>query len=415
MNSIGPRAIAAAPGRPRGMARLFLVVLITRAACDPVFESIKPESGGGMGLGALVNLFVLFVAALYYLRRPQAIGRIVAPIWVPFLIAALVSTAIAPSFASSARLFLVQLSYCAVFAIPFYLVRSPADVRPCLNAILLSSLIPVAYGLAQLALQGGLRGGEEYRISATFSHPNIFGFYLVLIMAAILYLQRAAGVPPRPVLRRALWLYMIVLVALLVCTKTRSAWAGAFMVFAVYGMFFRRRLLLYVLLVPALLLLDPAVRERLADLGSSNQSPTQGNVNSFAWRMLLWKAGLNWMDDHHAGFGYGLDSFKFYSPHFFPLEGPDTWDPHNVYVQLYFEAGLAGLAAYAWLFARLSAMLRAVFARDREGATILIALALAYLATSASDNMLYYLSYNWYFWFLMGTVCAGYGRTHARS
>ncbi|MEO7495947.1 MAG: O-antigen ligase family protein [Massilia sp.] len=414
MNTIAQAAGSAGPAKQHGMARLFLAVLIARATCDPVFEAIKPESGGGMGLGAIVNLFMLVVAARYYLRRPRAIGRAVAPMWLPFLFAALVSTALAPSFSSSARLFLVQLSYCAVFAIPFYLVRSPADVRPCLHAIVLSSLIPAAFGLAQLMLQGGWRGGEEYRISATFSHPNIFGFYLVLIMATILYLQRASGGPTRPALRRALWLYTMILLALLVCTKTRSAWAGPFMVFGLYGMFHRRRLLLYVLLVPALLMLDPAVRERLADLGSNNESPTQGNVNSFAWRLLLWKAGLNWMDNHHTGFGYGLDSFKFYSPRFFPLEGPDTWDPHNVYVQLFFEAGVAGLATYAWLFARLTGMLRTVHGRDREGATILFALVFAYVVTSASDNMLYYLSYNWYFWFLMGAVCAGHRSANAR-
>ena len=29
-----------------------------------------------------------------------------------------------------------------------------------------------------------------------------------------------------------------------------------------------------------------------------------------------------------------------------------------------------------------------------------------YLVMSYSDNMLSYLSFNWYFWFLMGTACA---------
>lgn len=31
---------------------------------------------------------------------------------------------------------------------------------------------------------------------------------------------------------------------------------------------------------------------------------------------------------------------------------------------------------------------------------------LEYLVVSYSDNMLDYLAFNWYFWFVMGTACA---------
>ena len=386
------------------LARLFLGVLIARAACDPLFELIKPEAGGGMGLGAAVNAFMLAVAGLFALRRPRAVLGAAVPMWLAFLLAAALSTVLAPVFSSAARLFLVQLSYCALFAIPFFLVRGAADVRPCLYAVLTSSVVPVVFALVQLAMQGGIGSGEEGRLRATFSHPNIFAFYLVLMLSMILYLQKAAGPPRRP---RALWLYAALLLALLVCTKTRSAWAGALLVFVLYGLFFQRRYLLYALLVPALLMLDPAVRDRVTELGvPSSDTPGATNLNSYAWRVLLWKAGLQWMDASHTVFGYGLDAFKHYSPRFFPLEGQDEWDPHNVYVQLLFETGMVGLAAYAWLFWRLIRHLWRGIARDRPGSLILLATVLSYLLTSYSDNMLYYLSYNWYFWFFMGSACA---------
>jgi O-antigen ligase len=384
---------------------MFFLVFITRAGCDPLFEAAK--SAGGMGPGAAVNAFMLLLAGVCVLRRPRTPARFVLPMWSAFLLVAALSAAIAPAVSNALRLFLVQLSYCAVFSIAFYLVRSEHDVQPCLRAIVWSSLIPVAGGFLQIALQGGIPDGEEYRIKSTFSHANVFAFYLVLVMSVILYLHKAVHALQTTLVRTASWCYLAVLMALLVCTKTRSAWVGAFLVFAIYGLFHQRRFLLYVVAVPMLLLLDPAVRERVVDLGNNDVTKGAVNLNSYAWRVMLWQAGLHWMSKSHAVLGYGLDSFKFYSPQFFPLEGQDSWDPHNVYVQLFFETGAVGLLAYAWLFLRLFGhLLRSRTREHHVGGTILIAIVVSYLATSYSDNMLYYLSFNWYFWFLMGVACA---------
>jgi O-antigen ligase len=396
-------------------ARVFFIALTTRAACDPLFDALKGVTGDGMGLGALVNAVMTAIAAWYLLRRPRAIVSAVAPMWGPFLLVAAISVTFAPSFSHSMRLCLVQFSYCAVFAVPFYLLRSRDAVMPSLHMILWSSIVPACWGIFQIAVPAARFADDGSRIHATFSHPNVFAFYLTLVIATILYIQKTALEKMRPLVRAGLWLYMLLLLALLVYTKTRSAWAGMWLVFCLYGLFFQRRYLLYVLVAPALLLLDADVRDRLADLGSNNETPADGNVNSYTWRVILWTAGLNWMDSSHKLLGYGLDSFKIYSTQFFPLEGRDTWDPHNVYVQLFFETGVAGVAAYLWLFWGLLRRLLQVCKRDPPGGVILIATALCYLLTSWTDNMLYYLSFNWYFWFLMGTVCAGYRRTHDQA
>lgn len=47
------------------------------------------------------------------------------------------------------------------------------------------------------------------------------------------------------------------------------------------------------------------------------------------------------------------------------------------------------------------ALLR-LYPRDRLGAGILICALVQYLVVSASDNMLSYLAFNWYFWMAMG-------------
>jgi len=82
------------------------------------------------------------------------------------------------------------------------------------------------------------------------------------------------------------------------------------------------------------------------------------------------------------------------------------WDAHNVYVQWFFDVGLLGLAAYIWIHGRLLYMLRPLFAIDRLAAFITICTIISYLLVSLSDNIMFYLVFNWYYWFSIGAACA---------
>jgi O-antigen ligase len=379
---------------PAWAARLCAFLLLTRASCDAVLETWR-DQGGGMGPGALLNGLLLLAACRYALLRPRPLGTVVLPAWAPFLLASLGSVAVAPDAGGAARLLLVQASYGAAFALPFWLVRSHAERLHWLRLLLWSSVPPACWAMVELLLTGG-----QSRLQASFSHPNVFAFYLLLMVALLLYLQQAAP-------QRLRWLYLMVLLALLVLTRTRSAWAGCLLLFALYGLLAKRRFLLYPMLAPVLLLFSEDVRLRVADIAAGAYDQ-EGQLNSYAWRLLLWRAGLRWMDGLHWLYGYGLEAFRYYSPRFFPLPGQDSWDPHNVYIQLYFETGVLGLAGYGWLFLRLLPRLYRA-APDWPSAVLALAMVLAYLLSSWSDNMLYYLSFNWYFWFFMGCAAAREG------
>jgi hypothetical protein len=43
---------------------------------------------------------------------------------------------------------------------------------------------------------------------------------------------------------------------------------------------------------------------------------------------------------------------------------------------------------------------------DKLGTVMIITVVLEYLVVAFSDNMLDYLAFNWYFWFVLGTACA---------
>ena len=42
----------------------------------------------------------------------------------------------------------------------------------------------------------------------------------------------------------------------------------------------------------------------------------------------------------------------------------------------------------------------------RPGVLIIVCILMGYVLECYSDNMHFYLSFNWYFWFVIGTICA---------
>jgi O-antigen ligase len=383
---------------------LFLLIIFFRGICDPIFEATR-FSAGVMGIGGVVNALVILIAFLFFIERPRQIARTALPMWAPLMIIVLIEALRAPELGTGIKYFLVYLSYAAVFAVPFYLKECRKNLGYCALFIILSSVLPALYGFVDFAMGGG--GGElAGRIQSTFDHPNIFAFYLVFVISLVLYLLKGTVVKFSAGQRLLLFAYMVALFTLLLLTKTRSAWAACLFVFAVYGVVFERRFLIYLVVVTGLLLLVPAIQDRLMDLMQGNQRLQFETLNSYAWRKSIWEAGLGWMKLADMPMGYGLESFRYYSEAFFPMAGTMRPGAHSVYVQWFFEAGLVGLLCSIWLFYRLLAMLKTGYRKDRLGTVIVITIVFEYLVMSYSDNMLGYISFNWYFWFLMGAACA---------
>lgn len=383
---------------------LLLLILMFRASGDLVFEASK--FGGGFGVGALINALIIFIAMLFVIERPGVITRRVASIWGPVLLVACAALAYAPDFREGLRMLLALTSYCAVFVIAFYVVRSKSDFELCVTTILLSSLIPVLYAFVDIAQNINTFSPDGFRLKSTFSHANIFAFYIVLNISLLIYRLKTSLMKASAATRWVFISYMLLLLGLLVMTKTRSAWAACFVIFAVYGLFFERKYLIYLAFSPVIALLIPSVRDRFLDLGSGNEYVQYAKLNSFAWRLLLWESSIEWMTKVKSVFGYGLNSFKHYSPVFFPLAGNTHFGAHSTYVQWYFEAGIVGILSAIWMYARLFFTLKLGTGRDKLRTAISITLAIEYLFFAFSDNMLDYLAFNWYFWFFMGAACA---------
>ncbi len=397
---------------------LLIAVMVTRASLEPLLSAIKGGSEG-MGPGAAINAVVLMLGALYLLRKPRVFARPHLLLWGLFLALAFSASRYAPDVGKAIRLLMVYLTYFAMFAMPVAVIGDRADARFWVRVLLAASIVPTLAGLFDMATGGiapidpelmdpseVLAGMPEYtgfRIQGAFTHPNIFAFYLVTLIATILYALRIGVFTGR---RR--WLgvaYLAVQVALLVATQTRGAWAAAAVVMLAYGMFVDRRLLLWGAIGCIPLFLVPVVQDRILDVLGYGPPRLDNALNSYQWRLAMWKSALPWIADRWL-LGWGLDSYTEYSTIFFPLEYLVGFDAHNVYVQLAFEMGVPGVIAFVSIFVGLIVMAFTWRRRHPLEAVLLIALSIAYLMVCYSDNMHRYLISNWYTFFFMGLLAA---------
>jgi O-antigen ligase len=198
------------------------------------------------------------------------------------------------------------------------------------------------------------------------------------------------------------------IIFLIIATKTRNAWLAAFVLFAIYGFLRNRRLLIVLLLLGTCSLALPPVQERVRDLFCNQQERTYRGVNSWDWRIEMWKSSFTMIKERPV-FGYGLTTFVPYSSKF---SNNVNMGAHNVYIELLFESGIGGMlssfilycVAAFWFFRRMKIEHNLLFSKVL---CISGAYVTSYILVSMADNMLYYLVLNWYVWFFIGLMMQG--------
>lgn len=390
--------------------QLLIGLVVVRAISDPVLQGAQLPGIGG--LGGLLNLVIIVLAAMLFItERGWERTRASWLPWLPFITVMALGLLRAPDMVFAVRNWLSLVTYAAVFQGAFYCVTQAGDLDRMLRWVLLSAIPVMAYCVVSYALFGPdyvLDAGEAVsgRLSAPLGHPNILGFYLVVVLAA--WLAKDKSTPGLPLTARSIaWtVYAMALLGVLAGTQARSAWVGAVVLIVVYGLFINRSYLVVVVVAGLLAMTFPEVRERVLDLTRDNEVYTYSKLNSYAWRQYLWSSALGTMSplSYVAGNGYG--SFWTNSISFFPLAGGINWNAHNVYVQLLLDTGVIGVGAYLALYGLAIAYLSRSTTLSREVRVVTITLVACFAVMSYSDNMLDYLVVNWNLWFIVGLVIA---------
>jgi len=393
-----------------------LLVLLARASSD-AFTSYA-FVGGGI-LGGLANLglgLILTVAgAAYVLSRGVPLislpgGRLLTLL----LLTGFVGVARSNSQLYSLRQWIPLLTSFVVYALAARVFTGSRQTQRVVDVIGLSFILPAAFGVQQLVTGGFARREFEVPTAVgTFVHPNIFGHFLVMIIA--LFLGQAVYQAGR---RRGMAAAIVFLAfGLLLGTYARAAWGGALIVLLTFGILQAR---IFLVLIPIASLaifgsgLLPSVALRVAD--------PLGPGSSLAARVFeIWPATLQaWLSttgsdgapvvvlvNRLAGLGPGIGvALSRYG-----LSG----QPHNDYLRVLVEYGIFGLVLYVALAIVLVVMAyriwRQVRSTDQTAAAVplsFLALALAFPVISITDNVFAQTVDQLYFWTLAG-LAAGVG------
>jgi len=377
-----------------------LLLLATRAWLDPVFDMFK--QGGGVGVGGVLNALVILLGfcVLVFLRNGREFRFIL--LWFPIVFLSGVSVFYSPSFIDSLRAYLAWLSYFVMFFIGYrlvYLNETKLLVRAIYISFYITSLVSVYHILFGGLVYSDLEG--NFRLTSSFSHPNIYAFYLVFVISISFYFLVRSGESVFPLEHRFVILSGLVF---LVLTQTRSAWLGMVFIFFVYLFLNNRKLFYFVLILSPLLLFLPIVGDRFSDVFTGSEDEFvfyYERMNSYVWRKVVWQAA--WGEIlKQPFFGYGYNSFEYYFMDFFPYGATTGMDAHNSYIQIAFDSGLFAAVAYAGMLVGVFAVFMRFLPNDRKGVSVLVGLVGFYILSGYSDNVTFYLNFNWYFWFFVG-------------
>ena len=238
------------------------------------------------------------------------------------------------------------------------------------------------------------------RIQASFGHPNDFAAYIIFILPLTFCLFCKE-------LKRNQRVFLVMNCLLgaycLLKTSSRAAWLGFLIGLIIYFLYYKKKILIFIPLVLALLaLLIPHGVDRIADLFKAEH-------NTVWERVQLWKGTLA-MVKVHPFLGFGANTFSRYFPLFKPPDYPDFRYTHNSYLQMWSEIGIIGLTAFlSVIFAVLKNVFCFLRNKVNSGLSGFVLLGIvagyaAFLIQSGLDTNLFSLRLTTLFWVMTAYV-----------
>ncbi len=303
----------------------------------------------------IIRLMVLLLVSLYIARGIltgvfKSPSLRIGPAVLAYLGLAVVSTARSPYLHQSLQWLVVLLGYAALLYVLVSFVSEWDDVAKLLKVL-------VAMGLFEAGWVAGQVGWfNAARPSGTFFNPNFLAGYLAATWAIVLgdlcYAREGSWgwlrARPRALIRfSALIAVQAVLLVAIAWTGSRGGilalLVGTALVITVR--FGRTGLSVLTLLLLVGLLVPNPLRERLW---------AEHVVNPVGYaRLQMWQSAVREMTEYPFGLGLGLYQYAY--PHYaFPVEGQITrygkvaQTPHNEYLQMSVELGVASILVFGW-------------------------------------------------------------------
>lgn len=290
------------------------------------------------------------------------------------------------------------------------LLRSKVWRRRACSALAISSfscavggILEYVLGKAELAWVDVSRFGDlGGRVCGSFGNPNLFAIFLLL---TIPFTLKAVFDGERPVQRLTAFGLFSAGSLCLVLTWSRGAWLGWMLSVLLFLALCSRRSLSVLMAgsigaVGFLFYLPQTVVRRFQSIGSFTDS-------SANYRIHTWKGVLRMLRAHPWGIGCGEDAFHRVFPIYAVSGTEQVMHPHQVFLQVLAELGLAGGLLFAVLMGTLTVGFVRFCANSSEGGArtetvALFAILSGVLLMGCFDSLWYHNGLFWLFW----AICA---------
>lgn len=358
-------------------------------------------------LGGLVNVLATGIGFVYFLvlwKNPFK-GRSLTLPYGAFLLIFAASMAWAEEMRWSTR-------FVSRLAAPFFTYLIISDmldkkmVKQVILALYWSSLIPILYGFYQWFTGQGNDITEGYvRVNSSFFHPAHFSMYLTFLFC----LAYAEFLDEAKTNRGVRLIYIGLLVLLEISTYTRISWVAMLLCWVYLSWAYNKRsYLIGGALIGgfALVAFGGGIIARFADAGEVFQA---GNDvydlnSSVGWRLYFWDTITQRFWDH-PWLGHGAGSSVMLGVELFGIEAA----PHNGYLRVAYETGLAGVLAFGWVLGTMMWQGIRLIRRKRLGQITMIShvyvtMTMTYILLNATDNILEYYEVAIYQWAILSLV-----------
>ncbi|MEW6617754.1 MAG: O-antigen ligase family protein [bacterium] len=281
-----------------------------------------------------LNLFILIGGVFYIITNKIKVFKLpIGKSSLIFLIICLISVFISYDIMTGIKRWFTITSPFIIYVLITDLFKNRKYVGRLINITILSMIISCIVGYYQFLTNINMFDMTgNYRIAGTFKHPNLFGFYLTLVLPITMTLS--FYYPKFSLEKLGFGIFSLMMILALFLTFSRGSWIGFGIVMLVISTLKYRKILIITSIL--LIALSSVILLRFQDM------------SAFMIRILLWEKGLNQFL-HHPILGIGLGSFEVEA---IQVVGMIS-HPHNEYIRFATETGILGLSGFLWMLINL--------------------------------------------------------------
>lgn len=295
------------------------------------------------------------------------------------------------SRAESLKIGMLTIAFILFYFVWINTVSTKEQMKFYLSIFVMAGTIAALYGLYQYFfgdiysqewLDGNMFEEIKMRVYSTFSNPNVFGEYLLLVIP----FSVALFIDTKGWFGKLFWLGNFgVLMLALVLTFSRGCWLGIIFSLFLLAVLIDKRLIwagvAALILLP--FVLPESILSRFTSIGNMADTST-------SYRVYIWLGTIAMLKDYFlSGVGLGTTSFNLVYPLYAynDIVAPHS---HSLYLQLFVEYGIVGFIVFAGIIYNFYKETIISYLKNKSYLTMAsIAAITGFLVQSATD-------YTWY-------------------